>query len=76
MLTLTSRLFFAAAIALLVGTGMWLFVSGNAAPARQALVIEETERDVGRQPAGSHIVTFRVRNMTQQPQRILGMSEG
>lgn len=76
MLTLVSRLCVIAAIALLVWAGVSLVVSGNAAPAREALVVEEPEQDVGQQPAGKHIVTFRVRNTTQQPQRIIGMTEG
>jgi hypothetical protein len=76
VLTLATRLCFVAAIALIVWAGMWLLVSENSAPAQQALVIEEAERDVGQQLTGKHIVTFRVRNTTQRPQRIIGMAEG
>jgi hypothetical protein len=76
VLTLISRLFFAAAIALLVWGGVLMAVSENAAPTHQALVVDEPEQDVGQQPTGKHIVTFRVRNTTQRPQRIIGMTEG
>jgi hypothetical protein len=76
VLTLISRLFFAAAMALLVWAGVLMIVFETAAPAQQALVIDEPEQDVGQQPAGKHILTFRVRNTTQRPQRIIGMTEG
>jgi hypothetical protein len=75
VLTFASRLFFLTAIGLLVWAGVLIAISGNAPSVREALVVEEPQRDVGELPAGAHTVTFRVRNTTQQPQRIVGMSE-
>lgn len=76
MLTFASRLCFVAAIGLLVWAGMWMVVSGNAAPTREALVIEEPEQDIGKQPTGVHTVEFRMRNTSDQPQRVIGFAEG
>lgn len=75
MLILLSRLFSLAAVGLLVCAGVLFFVSRYDAPASEALVVEEPERDVGELTTGAHIVTFRVRNTTQLPQRIVGMTE-
>jgi hypothetical protein len=76
MLSLAARLCFVAVIGLLVWAIVQMALSGNATPAREALVIEEPERDLGEQFVGSHTLTFRVRNTTPQPQRIIGSAEG
>ncbi|HZZ82434.1 MAG TPA: hypothetical protein VFE62_28300 [Gemmataceae bacterium] len=76
MLTLASRLCFLSAIGLLMWAIISIVVSSTAAPPREALFIEKPEQDVGQQPVGAHLVTFRVRNTTQRPQQIIGMTDG
>jgi hypothetical protein len=75
VLTLFFRFCFVSAIGLLVWVGVSMVVSENATPPRKALVIEKLEWNLGDQPVGTHLVTFHVRNTTQQPQRIIGMAE-
>ena len=75
MLSLASRLCFIAAIGLIVWAVVQTTFSGDAAPSQRALFIEETERDLGEQPIGVHTAAFRVRNTTEQPQRIIGLAE-
>lgn len=76
MLSLASRICFAATIALLVWAVVQMAHSGNATRTREALIIEEPERDLGEQFVGLHSLTFRVRNTTELQQRIIGSAEG
>lgn len=48
----------------------------SGAPAEQALVIEESERDLGAQQFGTPIVKIRVRNGSRAAQKIMGMDQG
>lgn len=76
MLIWISRLFFLAAIGLLVWAGVLFVVSETDVPARVALIVEEQQKDLGELTAGAHAVTFRVKNTSRLDQRIVGMSEG
>lgn len=76
MLTLACRFLLFAAIGLFLWASVLFVVSDNASPVREALAIEEPERNIGELSVGAHTVTFRVRNTTQLPQRIVGMAEG
>jgi len=61
---------------LLVWGAIGLFAPGGGQEKGNALIGEETERDLGQQPVGTHVVELRVRNTSRQPRRILGLPDG
>lgn len=74
-MSLASRLCFVTAIALLVLALVRMALPSKATPSQTGLIVELLEQEVGEVSVGVHAVAFTVRNMTAQPQQIIGMAE-
>lgn len=68
------RLCLLVAIALLIWSGYCVIWSDDSRQDGGALVIENSEQDLGEQQVGSHTLELYVRNASHKPRRILGVT--
>ena len=62
------------AVGLLVWGGLYMVRSGDSWQDRHVLIVEDREQDLGEQTLGTHTLELRVRNTSNQPRRIIGMT--